>query len=150
MKKLMSDAAGLARLDLPADAGIDITFVDDRRMGKINWEFLRHEGTTDVITFAYLEEELLPGEVALELIVCPEYAWREGTRRKRSSYPNEMVLYLVHGLLHAAGEDDLAPGVRTRMRRREREVMNELRQRFDFAAIFPAPDMDGEEEEARG
>lgn len=105
-------------------------------MAAINEDCLGHEGTTDVITFAYLEEELMPGELAVELVVCPEYARREGERRKRSSYADEMVLYLVHGLLHAAGEDDLAPDVRRRMRRREREVTGVLRKHYDFAAIF--------------
>ena len=48
-----------------------------------------------------------------------------------------MVLYLVHGLLHSAGEDDLSPGPRRRMRRREREVLAGLEKEFDFAAVFP-------------
>jgi len=36
---------------------------------------------------------------------------------------HELAYYVVHGLLHLAGEDDGTPGERRRMRRRERAVM---------------------------
>ena len=96
-------------------------------MARANAEFVGHEGTTDVITFSYFDE----------LIICIDAALREGAAREDSSYSREMVLYLVHGLLHSAGEDDLSPGPRRRMRRREREVLAGLEKEFDFAAVFP-------------
>ena len=66
----------------------------------------------------------------------PVPAAREGAKRG-TGYSRELALYLVHGLLHAAGEDDLDPKARRRMRRREREVMAELDRSFDFSAVFP-------------
>ncbi len=108
-------------------------------MAQANEEFVGHEGTTDVITFSYFDDpdSLFPGEAAVELIICVDAALREGASRSDSSYSREMVLYLVHGLLHSAGEDDLSPGPRRRMRRREREVLAVLETEFDFAAVFP-------------
>jgi len=136
---MISEAARLARLRVPDDQTIAVTFVNDRQMARINWDFLGHEGTTDVITFAYLEDgELLPGETAVDLVICADFAVREGARRRHSDYASELALYVVHGLLHSAGEDDLAPETRRRMRRREREVMGELRKEFVFSAVFPA------------
>ena len=82
-------------------------------------------------------ESLFPGEAAVELIICVDAALREGATREDSSYARELVLYLVHGLLHSAGEDDLSPGPRRRMRRREREVLEALEKEFDFQAVFP-------------
>jgi probable rRNA maturation factor len=67
-------------------------------------------------------------------------AKREGEAREDSDYSREMVLYIVHGLLHSAGEDDLSPAPRRRMRRREKEVLNELQPDFDFQAVFPPPE----------
>jgi len=124
-------------LDLLPDQSVAISFVEDREMAAINQDCLDHEGTTDVITFAYLEDELLPDDTAIELIICVDFAWREGERRKKSFYSRELALYIVHGLLHSAGEDDLSPGPRRRMRRREREVMAVLSQEIDFDAVFP-------------
>ena len=132
------EAARLAHLAEAPEWALDVTFTNDRSMKKYNAELVGHAGSTDVITFAYLEgaDGVFPGEVGVELIINPDAAAREGERRG-TGYSRELALYLVHGLLHAAGEDDLEPGARRRMRRREREVMTALEKRFDFAAVFP-------------
>ena len=125
---------------LPEDTPWDMTatFTNDRAMKKYNSDLVGHSGSTDVITFAYLESaaDFFPGEVGVELIINPDAAAREGEKRG-TGYLREMALYLVHGLLHAAGEDDLEAAARRRMRRREREVMAKLSREFDFAAVFP-------------
>jgi len=107
-------------------------------MAKINGDYVGHEGTTDVITFCYLEgdDELFDGDIAVDLFVCVDVAQREGARRKNSTYARELALYITHGLLHSAGEDDLDAVSRKRMRRREREVMKELEKEFEFKNIF--------------
>lgn len=139
LSRLVERAAVLAGLPDDFDWELDVRFVGDRAMTVANREYVGHEGTTDVITFSYFDDpdSLFPGEAAVELIICIDAALREGAAREDSSYSREMALYLVHGLLHSAGEDDLSPGPRRRMRRREREVLGELEQEFDFAAIFP-------------
>ena len=45
----------------------------------------------------------------------------------------ELALYMVHGFLHSAGEDDLTPAARRRMRKREKECLDELAERFYFS-----------------
>ncbi|MCK4983763.1 MAG: rRNA maturation RNase YbeY, partial [Victivallaceae bacterium] len=115
-------AARLTRLPVERDLIINIAFVNDRAMAEINENFLGHEGTTDVITFCYLEgdELLFDGDIAVDLFICADFAEREGVKRKNSSYARELTLYIVHGLLHSAGEDDLDAVSRKKMRRRER------------------------------
>ena len=139
LDRLVERAAALAGLPADFDWELDVRFVGDRAMARANAEFVGHEGTTDVITFSYFDDpdSLFPGEAAVELIICIDAALREGAAREDSSYSREMVLYFVHGLLHSAGEDDLSPGPRRRMRRREREVLAGLEKEFDFAAVFP-------------
>ncbi|MCP3966284.1 MAG: rRNA maturation RNase YbeY [Lentisphaerae bacterium] len=139
LKKLILRAAELSRLPVEQELLINITFVGDRTMAAYNQDYVGHEGTTDVITFCYLEgdEPLLPGDVAIDLMICADFAIREGAERKDSCYARELALYIVHGLLHSAGEDDLDPVSRKRMRRREREVMKKLEQEMDFSGIFP-------------
>lgn len=116
-------------------------------MARANAAFVGHEGTTDVITFSYFDDpdSLFPGEAAVELLLCIDAARREGAARTDSSYPREMVLYLVHGLLHSAGEDDLSPAARRRMRRREKELLSGLEKEFDFAEVFPEPEPNAQE-----
>lgn len=130
-------AAEVAGLPVEPQWFCNIMFVGDRRMAELNEELLGHEGTTDVITFSYFDDGMPweEGEVMVELIVNPDAALREGAKRE-GGYPREVALYIVHGLLHSAGEDDLAPDVRRRMRRRERECMAALEKEFNFAELF--------------
>lgn len=138
LRRLTRRAAELAGLttDFPWD--LEISFVNDRAMAVYNEEIVGHTGTTDVITMSYFDdpEGLFPGDIALELIVNPFAALREGTKRP-GGYAREIVLYIVHGMLHAAGEDDLDPVARRRMRKREREVMSQLAVEYNFEEIFP-------------
>ncbi len=124
---------------LPADPvwDLNLLFVNDHSMAVYNAELVGHEGTTDVITFSYFDgcDFYEAGDTMIELIINPDAAMREGTKRQ-TGYAFEMALYIVHGLLHSAGEDDLSPGPRRRMRRREKECLAILSEKFDFNNLF--------------
>lgn len=137
----MFEAARLAGLDTGGDWEFRVWFLDDRAMAQAHVETMNVEGATDVITLAYLEEPeaLFPGDMGLELIVGAEVALREGKLHPENGYAGELMLYIVHGCLHAAGENDLCEADRLRMRRREAEVLAVLRSHYDFRAIFPEP-----------
>lgn len=130
-------AAVAAGLPVEPQWDLNLLFVNDRAMAKYNEELVGHTGTTDVITFSYFDDapEYEAGETMIELIINPDAAVREGAKRP-GGYAWEMALYLVHGLLHSAGEDDLSPGPRRRMRRREKECLAELEKSFDFKKLF--------------
>lgn len=136
----MNDAAVLAGLPTGGDWEFRIWFLDDEAMAEAHVDIMNVEGTTDVITMAYLEEPeaLFPGDMGLELLVCVPFAEREGAERQDSSFADELMLYIVHGCLHAAGENDLTDEDRPTMRRREAEVMSALRKKYDFNLIFPS------------
>ena len=138
LRKFVHRAAEVAGLPVDPAWSCNILFVGDRRMAQMNMDLLGHEGTTDVITFCYFEEgmPIEKGETRVELIVNPEAAAREGEKRP-GGYCREVALYIVHGMLHSAGEDDLEETVRRRMRRRERECMSILENEFDLALLFP-------------
>lgn len=108
-------------------------------MAEYNADIVGHEGTTDVITLSWFDdpEGLFPGDPELILIVNPDAAAREGAGREDSSYAFETALYIVHGMLHAAGEDDLEEETRISMRAAEKRVMDQLKCEFDLAALFP-------------
>ena len=139
VKKMLERAAALSGLDTSKNWIASLMFVGDKAMAGINWNFLQHEGTTDVITFSYFDDgDIEPGDTGVELVVCADVAGREGAARKDSSYAEEMTLYIVHGFLHASGEDDLDPVSRKIMRRREKEVMSVLRREFPLEEVFPS------------
>lgn len=138
LRKFAHAAAEAAGLPVDPAWDLNLLFVNDSAMARYNAELVGHEGTTDVITFSYFDgaDEYLPGETMIELIINPDAAAREGALRP-GGYAYEMALYLVHGLLHSAGEDDLSPGPRRRMRRREKECLEILAEKFNFDALFP-------------
>lgn len=148
MKSLAARAAELAGSGLSKGDCLSLTFAGLEEMAQINSGFVGHEGPTDVICFDYRESKALDGaglpdcaeifeQAAVDIAICPEVALREAKKRNLP-YSREIVLYLVHGLLHAAGEDDLSPAPKRRMRRLESKVIAELQKEFMFSDVFPS------------
>ena len=139
VKQLIRRAAEAAGLPVEQDWQAVVHFVGARAMARANSDYVGHTGPTDVITFSYFDdpESLFPGDVAVELLICLDVAAKEGAKRADSSFAEELALYILHGFLHSAGYDDLAPEPRRAMRRAERRGMEKLRAEFDLAAVFP-------------
>ena len=56
----------------------------------------------------------------------------------KSSWQAEVVRYVVHGVLHLLGYDDLKPHLRREMKRAENRLVRRLGQRFSFAQLSRA------------
>ncbi len=113
-------ALAVAVLDhLGLDAEVGIHLVSAREMAKVNWDFLRHEGSTDVITFDHgSTAERLHGELFISVADAVEQAAEFGT-----TWDEELVRYVIHGLLHLCGYDDLEPAKRRVMKRHENRLV---------------------------
>jgi len=102
----------------------------------INETFLKHEGSTDVVTFDYAdktEETILAGEI----FICIDEAIVQA-KKFRTSWQSEIVRYVVHGVLHLTGHDDLKPNLRRRMKREENRLLSRLSRKFSLAQIAGA------------
>jgi len=111
-------------------AVVSIILLTNRSIRVVNKKFLAHDYPTDVITFDLSDGELsrsgktireLDGEIYISAVMAKENAVRFKTRPRQ-----EIVLYLVHGILHLCGYDDHSRREQERMRRREREVLAHL------------------------
>lgn len=115
-----------------ATATISLVFVDDAEIHRINRQYLQHDYPTDVISFLLNSPQnsapddgprgrgkFLDGEIFVSTDTAAAAA-----RQLDWSPDSELVLYVVHGLLHLAGYDDLTPGERRLMRQREREILS--------------------------
>ena len=128
---------------------LSLSCVSESEMAEINQAYVGHTGSTDVICFDYRQSlDVLPetggeDDVEVEIIICPAVAAREAAKRSLP-YSRELTLYLVHGLLHAAGEDDLKPELKRIMRRREAAALRRLSKNFNLDTVFPIPLMNGE------
>ena len=110
-----------------------VHLVGRKEITRLNETFLRHKGGTDVIAFDYRDEpesETLCGEI----VICVEEALVQA-RRFRTCWQNEVIRYLVHGLLHLAGYDDRHPRARQKMKRVEDRLLKEVAGRFTLSQI---------------
>jgi probable rRNA maturation factor len=106
------------RLTPPATLPSEITavLVTDRKIRQIHRDFMGIASSTDVITFQH-------GEVVLSV----ETAQRQA-EQYRSSLAREVRLYLIHGLLHVCGYDDLTTAGYEEMTRLQEELLGRLLQ----------------------
>jgi probable rRNA maturation factor len=120
------------------NAEIEISLAGGKEMAEINGRFLRHEGPTDVITFDYSEKEktengkwkFLHGEI----FICVDEAIFQA-KKFRTTWQSEIVRYLVHGILHLLGHDDLKPQLRRKMKREENRLLRAIAGKFSLAQI---------------
>ena len=101
-------------------AELSVAIVDDATIRAVNRRHLDHDWPTDVISFPM--EGPSDGRLSGEVVASAETAARHAARSGGDAI-GELTLYLVHGLLHLCGHDDLDDGGRTRMRRREDEMI---------------------------
>lgn len=96
-------------------AALNIVFIPDTTMRRMNGTFLGHRHVTDVLSFPLSEyRRRLEGEVYVNL----DQAVRQA-RTYRVTAAQERSRLIVHGVLHLAGYDDAKPAQRRRMRERE-------------------------------
>jgi probable rRNA maturation factor len=119
-----------------AGAEISVALVDDPAIHDINRQYLGHDYPTDVISFLLecepAEEDSATGKPPTlrgkgkrldgELIISTETAIQEA-KNYGWSPREELVLYLIHGLLHLVGYDDLSSTEQSVMRARERAML---------------------------
>jgi probable rRNA maturation factor len=116
------------------EAKLGINLVGTKEMAKVNWNFLRHEGPTDVITFDHADggHGVTPPTLHGELFICVDEAVSQA-KQFGTGWQMEIARYVVHGVLHLLGHDDLKPALRRKMKREENRLVRLLAGRFSLA-----------------
>jgi probable rRNA maturation factor len=129
------DTHALARiaryaLDLVHDhnSQLGIVLVNDATIAKLNAQYHATSGPTDVLSFDY-------GERQCELIISVDRAIQQA-RRFHTTPARELILYVVHGILHLHGYDDQTSNDQRRMRAVERRLMSRLGEHFEFKGLI--------------
>ncbi|HEX7569373.1 MAG TPA: rRNA maturation RNase YbeY [Verrucomicrobiae bacterium] len=120
------------------EAELGIMLVGAKEMARVNWQFLQHEGSTDVITFDHSEKRKAESgkrkTLHGELFICVDDAVTQA-KEFGTSWQAEAVRYVVHGVLHLLGYDDLKPDLRRTMKREENRLVRHLEKRFTLAEL---------------
>ena len=104
-RKITRLVAFVARSEGAALLDVDIAVVGADEMARLNERYHGYVGPTDVLSFDLSGPR--DAGLSAEIVVCSDVAVAEAA--KRDGRPqNELLLYVVHGLLHLLGYDDPA------------------------------------------
>jgi probable rRNA maturation factor len=110
---------GLKARNFPGE--LSLVFLTDDALAALHANFLDNPAPTDVITFEGNPVHGTGGEICVSADTAARYAQAHGC-----DFSEELTLYVVHGWLHLAGHDDLAPARKRMMRRAEARAMSLL------------------------
>lgn len=124
-------------------AELSVMYVSAAEMAELNESYMGKVGPTDVLAFPLDGHDVTqivsatgatkgpdrapidPGDLPLllgDVVVCPAVAAAQASEHA-GTLDDELALLLVHGILHVLGHDHAEPDETTRMRARERELL---------------------------
>jgi probable rRNA maturation factor len=120
-ERLLSAARSVLEDSRFKSATISLAVVDDATIHAINLEFLEHDYPTDVLSFTL--DDMgghLNGEIVLSADTAAEAACEHST-----TAAHEQLLYVIHGMLHLVGYDDVNATDAERMRSAEQQYLRQ-------------------------
>ena len=98
-------------LQLPS---VEVSILSDAAIAGVHRRFMQIEGPTDVITFGH-------GEILISAETAKRYAKEYGQKLEA-----ELGLYIIHGLLHLNGFDDIKSADAKKMHRLQHRILEDL------------------------
>jgi len=108
---------------------LSLTISTDKKIRELNRRFLGKDCATDVLAFSFVEGKLSkinPYSLLGDVIVSADTAFSNAEIYKTSPR-EELILYIIHGILHLLGYDDITPAKRRLMRKKERYYLRKLK-----------------------
>jgi probable rRNA maturation factor len=115
-----------------APAEFTIRFVDAQEGQTLNREYRGKDYATNVLTFAYTEDEDSPVTQA-DIILCTDVLQREATEQGKSVEAHTAHL-VVHGVLHAQGYDHETDEEAAEMEGLEIEILAKMGEANPYSA----------------
>ena len=101
---------------------ITVRVVDDATMSRLHLKHSDIEGTTDVLTFDHGGDEKT---INADIAVCIDVAQRAVETREHP-VESELLLYILHGILHCMGYDDHNDVAHQKIHSREDSVLQAI------------------------
>ena len=103
---------------------VNVIFVSEKEILRVNKTFLNHHYVTDVISFNHDPLAFDTGEPWAfgDIFVCYPVA-RKNAKNFNHTILQEMLMYVTHGALHLSGMDDHAPEDRAEMDRQAEKII---------------------------
>lgn len=104
---------------------VSVIVTDDATLAALHGCFLEDPSPTDVMAFDMSGPETPTGAIDGEIVVSADAAVRMG-RELSVEARQEVLRYVIHGMLHLCGRQDATPAQRRRMRRDEDRILEEI------------------------
>lgn len=102
---------------------ISITLVSDNKIRQLNRKFHKVDSFTDVLAFPMEDDFVSTKDILGDVVISPEVALRQA---KKHSFEDELVLLVIHGVLHLLGYRDEKKKMREMMENRERKILKKM------------------------
>lgn len=113
------------QLERPLTMHLEVIFLSDPAIKKLNKRYRKRNRTTDVLAFKMdstgFRTDAGLGEIFISTDTASKNAKAFGT-----SFEREIVLYVIHGLLHLVGFNDESRKDKVVMSKKEWEILNNL------------------------
>ncbi len=97
-----------------------INFISSNKIFEINKKYLKHNYSTDIITFNYSGSNLdLDGELFISV-----HDAEKNAKRYNVTFKEEISRLVIHGILHLLNYDDKKESDRLVMKHKEDELLN--------------------------
>ena len=107
---------------------VNVIFVSEREILRVNKQYLGHNYVTDVISFNNPCPPVLPPGAPWgfgDIFVCYPVA-RKNAKKFGHTILQEMLMYVTHGALHLSGMDDHDPKDRAEMDRQAERMIRQV------------------------
>jgi len=96
---------------------ITVVLVDNRWIRSLNKKFMNKNIPTDVLAFPYYDKNYLG-----DIVISVEEAMKNSSKFNTSLF-EELLLYIIHGILHLKGYRDKTSSQRKVMYKKQEEIL---------------------------
>ncbi|MDY6395869.1 MAG: rRNA maturation RNase YbeY [Synergistales bacterium] len=97
---------------------VSYIFCSDEKILEVNKQYLNHDFYTDIITFDYVEKDIINGDIFISTDRV-----RENAQEFNVAFEEELHRVIIHGILHLLGQQDHSPKEEKQMRKKENEAL---------------------------
>ena len=116
----------------PSRIDLDIIFLTDREIRRLNKRFKGADRPTDVLSF---DLSNAPAPLLGNIFISIDKA-SENSGIFNTTSEEELTLYIIHGILHLVGYDDETKKDRYRMEKMQKIVLGKLCKREDLSKVL--------------
>jgi len=111
---------------------LEIVFLSDKAIRPLNKKYMGKDRPTDVLSFNMDIGEFGRGKRFGEIFISSDTALKNSGIFD-TSFEDELVLYVIHGILHLSGHEDYTPRDRARMSKKQEILLERICRKIDLS-----------------